>query len=214
MARRNYNAFIKAARRTGGLSFPAARKAYTQVSERLSRKAKGNDVKAHPRIFRETISTKGGKRRPGFADTNAKRSASGRQRVRVAPVANKAARGSAANKSKPSGQTPAQQAGPSRLVLTKAERLSQDFVEYVSTPEYTKRGPRGSFRLQLQIHVTGPPGLTKRRLDRIAVDWLGGKETPNGIEVKALGWNGKNPTTDGRGMRVARSNFRYIPFEA
>lgn len=82
----------------------------------------------------------------------------------------------------------------------------------MSTPEYTKGGRKGGFRLQLQIHVIGPPGMKKRELDKIAEGWLTNGKTPSGIEVKALGWNGKNPTTDGRGMRVARSNFRAIPF--
>jgi hypothetical protein len=53
---RNYNAFLRAARRTGGLSLPVARKAYRKVSARLNRPAKGIDVRNHPRIFRDALS--------------------------------------------------------------------------------------------------------------------------------------------------------------
>lgn len=53
---RNYNAFLKAARRTGGLSLPAARIKYRKVSARLGRSAKGTDVRNHPRIFRDSLS--------------------------------------------------------------------------------------------------------------------------------------------------------------
>ena len=206
MARRNYNAFIKAARKTGGLSLPAARKAYKQITERLGRPAKGIDVSKHPRIFKQTITTKAGRRKPGFADQTRRpgASAKGSKRVRSTPIVKPTSSRGAAGGVQPPRKAPAQPPGPARPILAP--------VEYVSTPEYTKRGPRGTFNLQLQIHITGPPGMTKRALDNVAANWLRGGGTPNGIEVKALGWQGKNPTEDRRGMRVARSNFSRIPF--
>lgn len=207
MARRNYNAFLKAARRTGGLSLPAARKAYKKISERLGRPAKGNDVKQHPRIFKQTISTAGGKRRPGFADqrTQGVRSA-GRQRGAASRVTQQAPRGKAPDRTQRGRQASPRPARTPGVVLAPPAP-----VEYVSTPEYTKRGPKGRFHLQLQIHIIGPAGQSKAELDAIASDWLGGKGVPGGFQVKALEWNGKS-TKDPRTMRVARSNFRQIPF--
>jgi hypothetical protein len=65
---RNYNAWIKAARKaadkTGGLSLPAARKAYRKMAGRVGRPLKGVDVKKHPRIFKESIPVKSGGKRP------------------------------------------------------------------------------------------------------------------------------------------------------
>src|SRR5579872_1250644 len=55
MSRRSYHAFIRAARKTGGLSLPAARRVYKKVSDRLGEPAKAVDVKRHPRIFRESL---------------------------------------------------------------------------------------------------------------------------------------------------------------
>jgi len=52
---RSYHAFIKAARKTGGLSLPAARRSYHAVSERLGEPAKAKDIKAHPVIFRDSL---------------------------------------------------------------------------------------------------------------------------------------------------------------
>lgn len=52
---RSYHAFIRAARKDGGLSLPAARKVYRKVSERLGVPAKAVDVKRHPRIFKESL---------------------------------------------------------------------------------------------------------------------------------------------------------------
>ena len=54
MSRRNYNAFIRAARKTGGLSLPAARKTYRVMTERLGAPAKGINVKSNPVIFRQS----------------------------------------------------------------------------------------------------------------------------------------------------------------
>lgn len=78
MARRNYNAWIKAARaasaKTGGLSLPAARKAYKIASERLGRPLRGVDVRIHPRIFKEAIPVKSGglRAKSGSAGARAK----------------------------------------------------------------------------------------------------------------------------------------------
>ncbi len=62
MSIRNYNAFLKAARkaskRTGGLSLPAARKVYKTMAARLGRPLKGTDVRKHPRIFGESERTR------------------------------------------------------------------------------------------------------------------------------------------------------------
>lgn len=207
MSTRNYQAWLKAARRaakrTGGLSLPAARKAYRKMAAHVGRPLKGTDVKSHPIIFRKSLPAKnrkttrsvaGVKQQAGKAITRSKTGVRGLKGPQ-GPAAQRGARG---------GAVPgkAQQAGPPRVVVT----------EYVSSPEYKKLGPKGGFRLQLQVHITGPSGMNKKQLDRIAEDWLRNGKTPSGIEVKALGWNGKNPTRDGRGMRVARSNFRHIPF--
>lgn len=108
-----------------------------------------------------------------------------------------------------SGQ--AQPPGPPGLVVAKSEGLSQDFVEYISTPEYTKRGAKGGFHLQLQIHIKGPAGQTKKQLDEIASDWLRGGGVPAGFEVGAFEWNGKKAKTSME-RRVARRNFSRIPF--
>jgi hypothetical protein len=61
MSVRNYHAFIKAARKTGGLSLPAARKTYQKMKARLDRAPKGTDVKKHPRIFKASIPAKRGR---------------------------------------------------------------------------------------------------------------------------------------------------------
>lgn len=212
MSTKNYQAFLKAARkRDGGLSLPAARKVYKKVAARLGRSPKGVDVKKHPRIFRESL------------PAAARRRISGLSKVRKSTKASSAA--NTGGKSRPGsvvGRIPAgkksatrggvvsrkaQQAGPSRLVVKPPAP-----VEYVSTPEYKKGGPKGGGLLQLQIHIIGPPGLRKSALDKVAERWLTDGSTPPGIEVKALGWNGKNPTQESRGMRVARSDFRHIPF--
>lgn len=51
MAARNYNAFIKEARASRGLSLSEARTAYRNMKEHLGRAPIGKDVSRHPRIF-------------------------------------------------------------------------------------------------------------------------------------------------------------------
>lgn len=220
MSIRNYQAWLRAARKaakkTGGLSLPAARKAYKKMAARVGRPLKGVDVSKHPRIFKDSLPAANRKPASAYrvgpvrkqagavASRGVKRSSAGAAKGRIQPTTKPAARGGAVP-----GQ--AQQARAKGLVVTKPERLSQDFVEYISTPEYSKKGKGGGY-LQLQIHITGPSGMKKRELDRVAIDWIHGKGTPNGITVKALGWNGKEPTSEGRGMRIARRNFSHIPF--
>ena len=222
MSVKNYHAFIRAARKHGGLSLPAARKVAKKVAARLDRPVKGVDVQKHPRIFRESLNAAQRRKATGLAARSKRAGSKVGQQTRPASsprsaAASKPAVGRIPARAKPAargGAVPgkAQQAGPSRMVV-KGEQVSLGKpFEYVSSPEYTKGGRKGGFRLQLQIHIIGPGGLTKKRLDAIAEDWLTNGKTPAGIEVKALGWNGKNPTADGRGMRVARSNFRAIPF--
>jgi hypothetical protein len=173
---------------------------------------KGVDVQKHPRIFSESLSAAQRRKKAGLAAPSKRAKPAVRKQVRTASGARNAAASKPAVGRVPAGKKQAtrsvassgkaQQAGPSRLVVTP--------TEYISTPEYQKGN--GGGRLQLQIHIMGPSGLSKRALDKIAEGWLNNGQTPSGIEVRALGWNGKNPTTDGRGMRVARSNFRAIPF--
>lgn len=227
MSVKNYHAFIRAARKaaakTGGLSLPAARKVYRKVKARLDRDPKGVDVQKHPRIFRESLPNKSRRKAAGLAarstsklrkqagKTSSAGTRSGTPVKRVGgslvgrvPSKSKSSKGGGAVSGRKSA-TEKRASGPSRLVVK--------LIEYVSTPEYTKSGRKGGFHLQLQIHIVALPGLTKKYLDRVAIDWLAGKGTPNGVEVKALGWNGKQPTEDNRGMRVARRNFSRIPFE-
>lgn len=220
MSTRNYQAWLRAARKaakkTGGLSLPAARKAYKKMAARVGRPLKGVDVSKHPRIFRDSLPAKnrsatrsiasGGFRKQAGAATRAS-AVSQRQRggqgARRIPAATKpATRGGAV-----SGK--AQPAGAKGLVVSsQSERMKP--TEYVSTPEYTRL--KDFSTLQVQIHIMGPSGMKKKQLDDIAEEWLSSGETPNGIEVRSIGWNGKRPVTDGRGMRKARSDFAYIPF--
>lgn len=234
MSVKNYHAFIRAARKHGGLSLPAARKVAKKVAARLDRPVKGVDVQKHPRIFRESLSAASRRKAAGLsarskriarsgasgstgAVARGRGAASNRPSASMARVSRNAKsnpRGVSSSGRKSSGKT--RSPGPSRLVVGKPRSGGMtDFsgpMEYISTPEYTKRGRKGGFHLQLQIHIIGPAGLTKKKLDRIAEGWLERGETSSGIEVKALGWNGKNPTQERRGMRVARTNFRHIPF--
>ena len=226
MSIRNYNAFLKAARKaaskTGGLSLPAARKAYKKMSARVGRPLKGIDVKKHPRIFKESIPVKSGgrnaKRFTGLSKIRKQTGAASRGsnkggsegRGSGGSVKRKTV-GGVQGKPQPAtrGVSTARRAGPTK---ERAEG-SQGMVvtEYVSTPEYTKRGAKGGFRLQLQIHITGPAGQTKKRLDEIASDWLRGRNVPAGFEVGAFEWNGKKAKTSME-RRVARSHFSGIPF--
>jgi len=215
MSVKNYHAFIRAARKHGGLSLPAARKVAKKVAARLDRPVKGVDVKKHPRIFRESIPKNARRKAAGLSVRSKRAGATVRKQTRPAASSRNAAASKSAVGRIPAGKKQAarggsvsrqaQSARSSRVVVVPPAK-----VEYVSTPEYSKS--KGGGRLQLQIHIMGPSGLNKQVLDEIAEGWLTNGKTPSGIEVKALGWNGKNPTTDGRGMRVARSNFRAIPF--
>lgn len=223
MSIRNYNAWLKAARKaarkTGGLSLPAARKAYKKMAARVGRPLKGTDVQKHPRIFKDSLPKK--KRSAGLDRKSSQ--------VRNTSNSKRANAGSSA-KSARASQVPRRAAQPvqrSRKGSSRAQgeagRLSDDRarqalgernaseVEYVSTPNYTKGGAKGVFNLQLQIHITGPAGQTKKQLDAIAENWLQGKGVPNGFKAWKLEWNNKE-TRDPRTMRVARSHFKHIPF--
>ena len=130
---RNYNAWIKAARKaaakTGGLSLPAARKAYRKMAARVGRPLKGTDVKLHPRIFRESIP---------------KRSGGRAAQKRATPVRGARAPGPAA-RAKPAVAKRA--VGPARKIESIAQFealglldfLPDQEVEYVSTQEYRKK---------------------------------------------------------------------------
>jgi len=119
---KNYNAFLRAARRTGGLSLPAARKVYRKVSKRLGRSAKGIDVRNHPRIFRDALS----------------------KRERANLPSKKVRRTGLEKPSAP--KKPVVPGGP-RIILTIEEFESlhplTDFLggekEYASTPEYKSK---------------------------------------------------------------------------
>ena len=56
---RNYNAFIRAARKKADLTQGQAKTVYRQMSAKLGRPLSGTDVKKHPRIFKgsERIAT-------------------------------------------------------------------------------------------------------------------------------------------------------------
>lgn len=207
MSIRNYNAWLRAARKaaskTGGLSLPAARKAYRKMAAHIGRPLKGTDVKKHPIIFKRSIPAKAGGIKPRPAGL---REASNRKRA-VSGKAAKPARITRPRKSAEPIQRPRE--GPPR---TAGPAGGLQFTEYVSTPEYTKRGAKGGFHLQLQIHLRGPAGLDKKQLDAIASDWLQGKGLPSGFTASKLEWNNKE-TKDPRVMRVARSHFGRIPFD-
>ena len=51
---RNYNAFIRAARKKSDLTQGQARNVYRQMSQHLGRKLNGVDVAKHPRIFKKS----------------------------------------------------------------------------------------------------------------------------------------------------------------
>lgn len=51
---RNYNAFIRAARKKSDLTRGQARNVYRQMSQHLGRKLQGVDVAKHPRIFKKS----------------------------------------------------------------------------------------------------------------------------------------------------------------
>jgi len=211
---KNYHAFIRAARKHGGLSLPAARKVAKKVAARLDRPVKGVDVQKHPRIFRDALTAAQRRKKAGLSAPSKRRSGMLRKQTGASTRASSAGVKRSAVGRIPAGKKQAarggaapgkaQQAGPSRLVVAREE--------YISSPEYTKSNrSKGVFHLQLQIHINGPAGLNKKQLDRIAADWLKDGSKPNGFEVRALEWNGKE-TKDPRVMRVARSNFRAIPF--
>ena len=126
MSIRNYNAFLKAARRTGGLSLPAARIKYRKVSERLGRPAKGTDVRNHPRIFRDSLS----KRERAKLATTA---------VRKAGLSKRAAPKKPAVSRKPE---PAIERKRQRVIRTlkdferELDLMLQEDAEYASTAQY------------------------------------------------------------------------------
>lgn len=126
MSIRNYNAFLKAARRTGGLSLPAARKSYRKMAARLDRAPKGIDVKRHPRIFRDSLSKRELVNIP-------------RKAVRRAGLATKAARPKRAVSRKPE---PAIERKRERVIRTLAQwereldLMLQEDETYASSTEY------------------------------------------------------------------------------
>jgi hypothetical protein len=148
MSTRSYHAFIKAARKTGGLSLPAARKAYHKMKDRLGRQPKGIDVKKHPRIFKQSLVSKSRK-------TNSSAKAAGVAKNQSKPIrAARTGKGSAKPTQKPRSQARPQRAAPQRVRrVTSFERFIESFedfmeffedfedellpeVEYVSTAEY------------------------------------------------------------------------------
>ena len=150
MSVRNYHAFIKAARKTGGLSLPAARKTYQKMKARLDRAPKGTDVLKHPRIFKASIpATRGRKssgaglsavrkqagKTPGGANkSGGKRTASGGRtsgRAAVGRIPNKP-QPSTRGVSKARRESPAQEraARPSRVVVNTLEDLYAFLDDY------------------------------------------------------------------------------------
>ena len=120
---RNYNAWIKAARKaaakTGGLSLPAARKSYRKMAARVDRPLRGTDVKKHPRIFRESIPLRSGGSKP--------RAKAIRRKV----------------PEKPAGPSPPKRRGKiesfedyEKLI---DELLDLEEIEYATTAEYPKK---------------------------------------------------------------------------
>jgi hypothetical protein len=143
LARRNYNAFLRASRRAG-LSLPSARRAYKIVSERLGRSAKGKDVAAHPRIFKEATPVKEGGRKPARGSSGARAiTAVRRAEKKEAARAGVVSKGRAVSPPRKStrgamGETPAR---PKHIVnidnyLDAKEQWSIEDVEYASTAEY------------------------------------------------------------------------------
>jgi hypothetical protein len=153
MSVRNYHAFIKAARKTGGLSLPAVRKTYQKMKARLGRAPKGTDVKKHPRIFKESIPVKAGgiKRKPaGFRAASSRKRAAPGKATKPAGVA---------RPTKPAKQVQRPREGatrpprPARVVLRSFDDLEKFLLtargaaageptgtdEYVSTVEYKKK---------------------------------------------------------------------------
>lgn len=133
MSVKNYHAWIRAARKaskkTGGLSLPAARKAYQITKERLGRQPKGVDVKKHPRITRESVKA------AVAPPARAKRTGAAVRPVvpkkRAAPV-------------KPAVAPRKRRVGSVEAYLNALgggfnEFFFEDQVEYVSTAEYRKK---------------------------------------------------------------------------
>lgn len=58
---RNYNAFLKAARKEHGITLGEARQAYRDVTAKLGRAARGVDVSRHPRITKAAVKSAAGK---------------------------------------------------------------------------------------------------------------------------------------------------------
>lgn len=156
MSIRNYNAWIKAARKasakTGGLSLPAARKSYQKMAARVGRPLKGTDVKKHPRIFKESIPAKSGGKARGFFSGKVKggapaRGAEAAKGKDVGPIST----GEKRDKGRGKGivgreQGKAQPARKAReLVIDSFDDYADawdffelDDIEYVSTADYGK----------------------------------------------------------------------------
>lgn len=148
MSIRNYNAWIKAARKasakTGGLSLPAARKSYQKMAARVGRPLKGTDVKKHPRIFKESIPAKSGGKARGFFSGKVKGGV-GAPASRP-EVAKSKDVGRIPSSAKRGGAPSAQPARKAReLVIDSFDDYADawdffelDDVEYVSTADYGK----------------------------------------------------------------------------
>lgn len=120
MSLRNYNAWIRAARKasekTGGLSLPAARKAYRKMSAKLDRPLKGVDVKNHPIIFKRSIPVRsGGLKAVSKKQVSVKRSATAVLKSR---------------------ERPRRSISTLREFEDSMDLMLQEDIEYVSTAQY------------------------------------------------------------------------------
>jgi len=135
---RNYHAWIRAARKaskkTGGLSLPAARKAYKKMADRVGRPLKGTDVQRHPRIFRESI--------PGSAGGFKRRAASVRSanaKVKKAPAKPPVAPGPMVAKRRIRTLKEFERWLDDRARQGLGLPNASEDMEYVSTAEYRKK---------------------------------------------------------------------------
>lgn len=214
MSIRNYNAFIKAARKKGGLSLPSARKVYHKVKARLGEPPKGTDVKKHPRIFKESLTAKDRTRaiRSGlFARSKrvtAKKSTAG--------VGTKKTAGSQRSNSgavRTTGKKPGIARSGKRSVGVSVPRSRAGRLKRAPAPapapvprnfEYAASSDYKQLRVQVHVKSTGR-ALTHKEISAAADAWMKRAPLPAGVEVMGISYaNGRKDFTKETNPRRAR----------
>lgn len=208
MSTRNYHAFIRAARKTGGLSLPSARKVYHKVKERLGEQPKGKDVKLHPRIFRESLSKRD---RDRLKRESTPVRSSKRGNVVATPKVVKGAKRGATVRGKPD-RTARVGTNQARGLDDRAKQglglpnASEANHEYAASSDY-----KG---LRVQVHVKSDRQRTHKELGAAVNAWMRREPLPEGVTVSAIEWaNGRKDfekETNPRRARLIAENFRKI----